>query len=55
VTNCPGLDGWDYAKRYWQEAAFREQKSDGWQWQASRIFSPAYANLLVLVLTLAYA
>ncbi|MHB8752858.1 MAG: hypothetical protein ACYDBJ_27150 [Aggregatilineales bacterium] len=49
------LDGWEYAKRYWQEAAFRDLKSDGWQWQTSRIFTPAHANLLVLVLSLAYA
>ncbi|MHB8752256.1 MAG: transposase family protein [Aggregatilineales bacterium] len=55
VTNCPGLDGWEYAKRYWQQAAFRDLKSDGWQWQTSRIFTPAHANLLVLVLSLAYA
>ena len=55
VTNCPWVTGWDYAVRYWQEAGFRDLKSDGWQWQASRIWTPAYANRLLLVLSLAYA
>src|SRR5882672_10189124 len=55
VTNCPEISGRLYAKRYWQEASFRDLKSDGWQWQASRIFTPHHANLLVLVLAVAYA
>ncbi len=55
ITNCPFIKGREYAKRYWQEASFRDLKSDGWQWQASHIFTPAYANLLLLVLAVAYA
>ena len=55
VTNCPEVTGWDYAIRYWQEASFRDLKSDGWQWQCSRIWTPTHANRLLLVLTLAYA
>lgn len=55
VTNCPDVTGWDYALRYWQECSFRDLKSDGWQWQCSRIWTPAHANRLLLVLTLAYA
>src|SRR5262249_54779176 len=55
VTNCPDITAWTYALRYWQEAAFRDLKSDGWQWQASRIFMPDHANLLLLVLSVAYA
>lgn len=55
VTNCPAVTGWEYAVRYWQECSFRDLKSDGWQWQASRIWTPAHANRLLLVLTLAYA
>lgn len=55
VTNCPGLDGWTYAVRYWQEGSFRDLKSDGWQWQTSRIFLPDHANRLLLVMVLAYA
>lgn len=55
VTNCPDLTGWEYAVRYWQEASFRDLKSDGWQWQTSRIFTPAHAHRLLLVMVLAYA
>lgn len=55
VTNCPDVTGWEYAVRYWQESSFRDLKSDGWQWQASRIWTPAHANRLLLVLALAYA
>lgn len=55
VTNCPWVTGWEYALRYWQEASFRDLKSDGWQWQASRIWMPSHANRLLLVLALAYA
>lgn len=54
VTNCPDISGWAYGMRFWQEASFRDLKSDGWQWQASRIWTPAYANRLLLVLALAY-
>lgn len=55
ITNDQTLSGHCYAYRYWQEAGFRDLKSDGWQWQASRIFTPAYADRLVLVMALAYA
>jgi hypothetical protein len=55
VTNCPWVTGWEYAVRYWQEAGFRDLKSDGWQWHVSRIWTPAHANRLLLVLALAYA
>ena len=41
--------------RYWQESSFRDLKSDGWQWHTSRIWTPAHANRLLLVLALAYA
>lgn len=55
VTNCPWVTGWEYGIRYWQEASFRDLKSDGWQWQRSRIWTPDHANRLLLVLVLAYA
>lgn len=55
VSNCPDVTGWDYAVRYWQESSFRDLKSDGWQWHTSRIWTPAHANRLLLVLALAYA
>lgn len=56
ITNCPAThDGWLYAQRYWQEASFRDLKSDGWQWQTSRIWTPDHACRLLLVMSLAYA
>jgi hypothetical protein len=58
ISNAPDSltrQGWLYACRYWQEAAFRDLKSDGWHWQSARIFSPDHANRLLLVLCLAYA
>ena len=55
ITNCPGVSGRLYAVRFWQEASFRDLKSDGWQWQASHIFQPDHANLLLVVLSIAYA
>ncbi len=55
ITNDPSAPADDYATRYWQEAGFRDLKSDGWQWHTSRIFSPDHANRLVLVMALATA
>lgn len=55
ITNDPLLSGDLYAMRYWQEAGFRDLKSDGWQWQASHIFTPDHADRLLLVMALAYA
>ncbi len=55
LTHCPTVTGWDDAVRYWQESSFRDLKSDGWQWHTSRIWTPAHANRLRLVLALAYA
>lgn len=55
VTNCPEISARSYAKRYWQEASFRDLKSDGWQWQTSHVFTPHHANLLVLAMSVAYA
>jgi hypothetical protein len=55
ITNDPTLAAWHYGYRYWQEASFRDLKSDGWQWQTSRIWLPDHANRLLLVMALAYA
>lgn len=56
ITNDPSLrDGSLYAARFWQETSFRDLKSDGWQWQASHIFTPDHADRLLLVMSLAYA
>lgn len=55
VTNDPLVVGDWYAVRVWQEEGFRDLKSGGWQWQRSRVWQPAHADRLVLVLALAYA
>jgi hypothetical protein len=55
VTNDPLVLGDWYAMRVWQEEAFRDLKSGGWQWQRSRVWPPDHADRLVLVLALAYA
>ncbi len=55
ITNDPTARSGDYAVRYWQEAGFRDLKSDGWQWQTSRIWAPDHANRLLLVMALATA
>lgn len=55
VTNDPQLNGAEYAIRYWQEASFRDLKSDGWHWQRSRVWRPDHAQRLLFVLVLAYA
>jgi hypothetical protein len=55
ITDDPSLSGHLYAFRFWQEAGFRDLKSDGWQWQASHIFTPDHADRLMLVMALAYA
>lgn len=55
ITSDQTLSGHVYACRFWQEAAFRDLKSDGWQWQASHIFTPDHADRLLLVMALACA
>jgi len=55
ITNSPGLVAERYAHRAWQEQSFRDLKSGGWQWQQSQVRIPHHADLLVLVLALAYA
>ena len=55
LTNLPQVHGKSYALRMWQELAFRDFKSGGFQWQKSRLQDPERANLLWLVMALAYA
>jgi hypothetical protein len=55
VTNDPHIQGSEYALRYWQEASFRDLKSDGWHWQRSQVWQPAHAQRLLFMLVLAYA
>ncbi len=55
ITDDPALSVLDYALRNWQEQAFRDLKSGGWNWQRSQVWQPDHADVLVLVLALAYA
>jgi len=55
VTNDLALEGFEYANRNWQEQAFRDLKSGGWQWQLSRIRHPDHLERLLVLLTIAYA
>ena len=40
--------------RMWEELMFRDYKSHGWQWHKSRVWDPARANVLWLVMSLAH-
>ncbi len=55
ITDAPALSVLDYALRNWQDPAFRDLKSGGWNWQRSQVWRPDHADVLVLVLALAYA
>jgi hypothetical protein len=55
ITDDPSLSVLDYALRNWEEQAFRDLKSGGWNWQQSQVWQPDHADVLVLVLALAYA
>lgn len=43
----------DYCRRAWCEQTHRDEKSHGFNWQLSRVRSPAHAARLVLVMALA--
>lgn len=49
------VQGPAYGWRMWEELAFRDFKSYGWNWQKSHVWDPAHANRLWLVMALAYA
>lgn len=55
VTNWPQAQARWYGLRMWEEAAFKDLKSGGWQWQRRHVRRPAHANRLWLVLALATA
>src|SRR5689334_16847106 len=42
-----------YAKRFQHEVSFRDLKSDGFQWQRSRVWLPSHVERLLLGLALA--
>jgi Transposase DDE domain len=52
-SNQPQLDPWLYARRAHHECSFRDLKSDGFQWQRSRVWLPAHVERLLLVLAVA--
>ena len=54
LTNHPEAQGAWYGMRMWEELAFRDFKSYGWQWQRSRVWRAERANILWLVMALAY-
>ena len=55
VTNYANLTGYEYGYRNWEEQGFRDLKSGGWQWGASRIRHPDHMDRLLVILVLAYA
>lgn len=54
LTNYPKARPEWYGTRMWEELAFKDLKSNGWQWQRSRLRSPERAERLWLVMALAY-
>jgi hypothetical protein len=54
ITNNRALSV-HYALRNWQEQSFRDLKSGGWNWQQSQVWQPDHAQVLLLVLALAYS
>jgi hypothetical protein len=54
VTNDHRLTGHEYARRNWQEQSFRDLKSGGWHWGASRVRHPDHVARLLVLLVLAY-
>lgn len=55
VTNAPWISGAHYGLRMWEELAFKDFKSAGWQWHRSHVWEPDHAERLWLVMALAYA
>ena len=54
LTNYPQARPQWYGTWMWEELAFKGLKSNGWQWQRSRLRQPARAERLWLVMALAY-
>lgn len=52
-SNQPHLDPMLYAYRAHHEGSFRDLKSDGFQWQRSRVWLPTHVERLLLVLAVA--
>jgi hypothetical protein len=54
LTNWPEATTAEYALRMWEEHGFRDLKSNGFNWQKSRVRQAAHANRLWLIMALAY-
>ena len=54
LTNYPEAQGSWYGMRMWEELAFRDFNTSGWQWQRSRVWNAERANILWLVMAVAY-
>ena len=54
LTNCPDAQGSWYGMRMWEELAFRDFKTSGWQWRRSRVWKAEHANRLWLAMAVAY-
>ncbi len=52
-SNQPTLTPQLYACRFYHEVSFRDLKSDGFQWQRSRVWKPEHTERLLLVLACA--
>lgn len=52
-SNQPDLSAHLYERRFYHEASFRDLKSDGFQWQRSRVWLPTHVERLLLALALA--
>jgi hypothetical protein len=53
LSNQPHLTPCLYSQRFYHEVSFRDLKSDGFNWQLSRIWLPAHVERLLLILALA--
>lgn len=54
LTNWEPAHGTLYALRMWEEEAFKDMKSNGWQWQRSHVWKPDHADRLWLAMAVAY-
>ena len=52
-SNPSGLSPDLYSRRFQHEASFRDLKSDGFNWQRSRVWLPSHVERLLLVLACA--
>lgn len=54
LTNFPKAEGNWYALRMWQEVAFKDFKSNGFNWQRSHVWIDDHCNRLWLAMAVAY-